>query len=290
MREALVDNGGCPGNGWSVITSAPTNSQLAGVLAGFVFTGIIILFGRPGAKNTQTLGLFAATFVVLGLDSYLFSLVSGGNTDPMCARVWSEAMAASGMLAAGAMALIGGIRWLLSHHLDDDAVELASDSKIVDLDRLSRFMLYGVATTVMLLLARTALDYFEVVFGNHGPGWLRWLVSLSPVAVGVVAAWLGWKRARREADGSIETAKRSSSATALGLLIYAVIGTVFAGTLTSLPTTWWSPTPMFFVLLTMVVGLVVPAVLVVALVLSAPRPAEPVVEAQPVETEGADGR
>ncbi|MGI5501325.1 hypothetical protein ACQEU1_13960 [Lentzea sp. CA-135723] len=278
-----------------MITSAPTNSQLAGVLAGFVFTGILILFGRPGPKNTQTLSLFAATFVILGFDSYLFSLISGGDSDPVCSRVWTESMAASGMLAAGATALIGGIRWLLAHHLDDEAEGEVPDSNTVDLDRLSLYMLYGVATAVMLLLAATTLDYFQVVFEHRAPGWLNWLVSLSPLAVGATAVVLTRRRARRTAvDDSQQRsnrATRSLSVTAFGLLVYAVVGPVFAGVLTNLPTSLWSPTPALLIVMGVVIGLVFPAVLLVALIVSAP-PISGVVKRtaaeRPVEVEGAE--
>src|SRR5262245_6476686 len=94
---------GCPTHGWSVIASASMDSQLAGVLAGFVFTGIVLLFGRHGPKNIQALGLFCAAFVALGFDSYLFGELSGGISDPFCVRIWTEEMTAAGMLAVGAM-------------------------------------------------------------------------------------------------------------------------------------------------------------------------------------------
>ena len=154
-------NGGCPGNGWSIISSAATNSQLAGVLAGFVFSAIVILFVRPGAKSTQALGLFAAAFIVLGFDSYLFSLVAGGSTDRYCLRVWSEGMAASGLLGVGGVVVVSGICWLLSTHLDSATggkVTPADRIHMIKLDRLSRVMVHGVILGVALLLTSTTLD------------------------------------------------------------------------------------------------------------------------------------
>ena len=79
-----MDNGGCAsgnGAGWSIITSSAANSQLAGVLAAVIFSGIVILFARRGPRSTQALGLFAVTFVVLAFDSYLFGTVTGLSTD-----------------------------------------------------------------------------------------------------------------------------------------------------------------------------------------------------------------
>ncbi|MFC5288828.1 hypothetical protein ACFPM7_17365 [Actinokineospora guangxiensis] len=57
------------------------------MLAGFVFTGIIILFGRSGRANTRTLGVFCAAFVVLAFDSYLFSLISACGR-ASCPATW----------------------------------------------------------------------------------------------------------------------------------------------------------------------------------------------------------
>jgi hypothetical protein len=72
---------------WSIISSSPPNSQLAGVLAGFMITAAAFLFEwkdpRPYAKPststqvpTYTLALFISGVLVLGLDSYLFGTIS----------------------------------------------------------------------------------------------------------------------------------------------------------------------------------------------------------------------
>ncbi|MTK05408.1 hypothetical protein FF096_26035 [Micromonospora sp. CP22] len=50
----------CASHGWSIITSASTNSQFAGVLAGFVFTGIVVLFSLRGSRYTQALAVLSA--------------------------------------------------------------------------------------------------------------------------------------------------------------------------------------------------------------------------------------
>jgi hypothetical protein len=274
-----MNNDGCPGNGWSIISSAPTNSQLAGVLAGFVFTGVIILFSRPGPKNTQAVGLFSATFVVLAFDSYLFSLVSGGNTDRVCTRVWSEAMAASGMLGAGGVGLIGSIAWLLAHYDSDTAGDVdrsqTGATATIALDRLSRVMLFGVAVAVALLLAATSSDYLDIIFDRHTPRWLTWITLCSPVAVGLVAWILLTQRARRRrrtkprASSDIEST-HTLSHVAFGMLAYAVIGPVYAGVLTNLPEGVWTTPAIAIGGVTLLVGLVVPAIILVMVVLSAP--------------------
>lgn len=269
-----MENDGCPGNGWSVITSAPTNSQLAGVLAGFIFTGVIILLGRPGVKNIQTLGLFSATFVVLAFDSYLFSLVSGGGTDPLCVRVWSESMPASGMLATGGVALLGGIAWLLAEAHDSSKSEADGyrdrGHAVVDLVRLSRFMFHGVMIAVTLLLTATTIDYLDVVFDHHKPAWLGWAVLLGPLVVAGTVLGLHKRFAMYSSERSSQMANRALSAAAFGLLIYAVVGPVFAGVLTNLPADWWSSPPITMAVAALIVGLILPFALLVVLSLAIP--------------------
>lgn len=269
----------CPSNGWSMVSSAPTNSQLAGVLAGFVFTGIIILLGRPGPRNTQTLALFCATFVALAFDSYLFSMVSGGDTGLFCTRVWSQGMAASGLLAVGGVALIGGIAWLLNDHLDDthSASRSAADNLRVgrvDLDRLSRFMLYGVACAVTLILAATTSDYLSVV-SNSKLGQLVWLTLSSPAAVGGISFALSTVRRHRRSDKNctateVQTSTKVLSVATLAILAYSVIGPVYAGGLASVPEIWFRSSSTAIVITTIVVGLIVPSALIIALILAVP--------------------
>jgi hypothetical protein len=139
-------SGVCLSNGWSVVTSAPSNSQLAGVLAGFVFTGVIILYASPGPRAARTIALLCAAFVVLGFDSYLFSSISGNDADPLCGRVWSEAMAASGMLAVGGVALVGAIGWLLAVRDGEAAIQapaaVVRPRGPVNLQRMSWLMVW----------------------------------------------------------------------------------------------------------------------------------------------------
>jgi hypothetical protein len=269
-----MDNSGCPGNGWSVITSAPTNSQLAGVLAGFIFTGIIILLGRPGMKNTQTLGLFSATFVVLAFDSYMFSLISGGGPDPLCVRVWTESMPASGMLATGGVALLGGIAWLLDEARDMSVGagngEFPRRGTAVNLAMLSRFMFHGVMTAVTLLLTATTIDYLDVVFDHHKPDWVGWAVLVCPIMVAAIVLTFTRRHASYQREASQEAATRMLARAAYAMLGYAVVGPVFAGVLTNLPRTWWSSPAIGMAVPALVIGLVLPLGLLIILSLGLP--------------------
>jgi hypothetical protein len=108
----------CATTGWSAVTSALANATLAGLLAGFMLNGIVVLLSRqpePGQRvgYLQGASLLFAAFVTLGLDAFLFGLVSGDQTRIACRRAWSEAMFAAGLLGLGTVAVVVSIVFLL---------------------------------------------------------------------------------------------------------------------------------------------------------------------------------
>jgi hypothetical protein len=200
--------GGSVSHGWSIATSASTNSQFAGMLAGFVFTGIVILFAMRGSRYTQILSLLCPTFVVLGFDSYMFSHVTGSD-DSLCTRVWTDGMFASGMLAIGAGGVVASVCWLLATHAEDagdgnkpeapagsqpDAA--ASDEPGIDLGRVAIGMVYGVTIGIALLLAMTADRYLRIVSGDKARGVWLGLVWAVPVVVFVTVLAVAVARGR----------------------------------------------------------------------------------------------
>jgi hypothetical protein len=266
---------GCIIHGWSIFTPASLDSQIAGVLAGFTFSGIVFLFGRPGPKNTQALGLFCAAFVALGFDSQLFGTVSGGTPDPFCARVWGEEMTAAGMLAVGAMAIITGTSWLLASHLKDeseksDEPEESPVGPVVNLNRMVPIMAYGVGVAATLLLAVTTYDYLAVVYPKHTPAVIAWSALTTPILVGAASGALAVWRAIRT-RGKDDTANAGMSTTAVrfaayGILVYAVVGPLFTGVVREFGASWWMPPSVTVVIPTIGAGLVFPAILMVALI------------------------
>lgn len=270
---------GCLTNGWSIVSSAPTNSQFAGALAGFVFLGVTILFGRPGARNANTLAMFSATFVVLGFDSYLFSLVTGGSSDKICLRVWSEALAASGMLAVGAVALIVGIAWLMSNHTNEASINSQDSGQPQSLEhpglgRLARPMVYGVTFGAALLLSATSLDYLRIAVGHAPVAWIKVAVLCCPALVGAVVmidTRIQTRKARVAPPAKSSEATSTLWPAGVGLLIYGVAGPLFAGVLTQLPDAWWSNDLGKIVAITLVVGLVAPSGLLVLVVSASPH-------------------
>jgi hypothetical protein len=302
-----MDNDGCPSHGWSIITSASANSQLAGLLAGFLFSGIVILFALKGPKHTKALGLFCATFFALGFASYLFNLVGGDTADPHCARVWSEGMAAIGMGGVGGAGLFSGICWLLSVHVDtvttpQDGTEKSAVATHVlgrqtpRLDLIGSLMVHGTNIIISLLLARTAFDYLGVVYEQRAR-WIaalwQWVYAIPAVVVGTTLI-LAWYRTRRwSKTGSVrydDGRRRSISFAVYGVLTYAVVGSVFAGALTNLPDSFWPHPPLPLVITTVAIELLMPGTLLVGLVLALPFPGPPKQEIVPTDEHEGTGQ
>jgi hypothetical protein len=186
----------CASTGWSAVTSATANATLAGVLAGFMLNGIVLLLSRrsdrtQGAGYAQGAALLFTAFIALGLDSYLFGLVTGDRAARACRRAWTEAMFAAGLLGLGAVAVVAGIIFLLGVLLavsqkvgaaagrgnvaGDDYSITESRDLLADLCNVLR---PGVAAVVMFLLWVTTRSYLYAIFGSHVPLWADTLVRI----------------------------------------------------------------------------------------------------------------
>ncbi|WP_328534768.1 hypothetical protein OG836_13420 [Micromonospora zamorensis] len=274
----------CASHGWSIVTSASTNSQFAGALAGFVFTGIVVLFAMRGARYTHTLAVLAPTFVVLGFDSYIFSHVTGSAGDELCARVWTDGMFASGMLGVGAAGVVTGACWLLAAHLDNPEQSpsrdtsqgsLAAGEDSIDLPMLAAIIMYGVTVAIVLLLAMTADRYLRIVTGDDDSAWLLviWsvptLVLLAMIVLGFTRRRRGQLAERQDGRGKVVW-QRSLRFAVYGMLLYAVVTPVVAGLFASVPDGWWERPGSWSIVPTIGIELVVTSALLVALVLAAP--------------------
>ena len=142
-------------------------SALAGVLAGFMLNGIVVLLSQrmKDIGKVRALGLLLAAFVALGLDSYLFALVTG---DSSCHRAWTEAMLAAGLLGIGTVAIIAGFGLLVAEYVEKQ------DSESIDmLKTLFDVLRLGVALVVLGLLFMTSWNYLYAVLGSHVPGYAQ---------------------------------------------------------------------------------------------------------------------
>jgi hypothetical protein len=188
---------------WSILQSASPNSQLAGVLAGFQIAVIAFLFAKPKRINAHAIGLFASGVFILGLDSYLFSLLTGmdlhSKSRPnICSIVWAQGMAASGMSAVGGTVLVSGLGWMLISYGEDlvqglEAPRNSSDkaqagtpekrksdirhrmnTRRAYFSTFNGWLASGIIVTTTLLLTFTTNYYLTAT--SHRTSWLVWAV------------------------------------------------------------------------------------------------------------------
>jgi hypothetical protein len=196
---------GCASTDWSAVSSATANTALAGVLAGFMINGIVMLLStRPGrgqrAGYVQAAGLLFTALVTLGLDAYLFALVTGDSSAQACRRAWTEAMFAAGLLGIGAVAVIVSVVFLLGvffwesspagrpDHTMDESKEM--------LETLCMWLRPGVALIVMLFLWVTGRSYISSIFDDRPPHWatsvLTGLFIVDLVVIGLFTGVYIW--------------------------------------------------------------------------------------------------
>jgi hypothetical protein len=194
----------CSVTGWSAVASASANATLAAVLAGFMLNGIVLLLGsdrtahRPG--YLQALSLLFTAFIALGLDAYLFGMVTGDSTNLIrsvvpavtaCRRTWTEAMLAAGLLGIGTVAIVAAFVFLFAVYFDDHPRELRDRdgqfaSSLRLLQMLGNAVRSGVALVVIAVLYMTARSYLLAIFGGQVPIWGKVFIY-GYLAVGLAA-------------------------------------------------------------------------------------------------------
>lgn len=174
----------CAVDGWSAVASAAANSTLAGVLAGFMINGMILVLGnkpdemKPG--YIRGLSLLFAAFIALGVDAFLFGVVTGENPQVIqanigvCRRAWTEAMFGAGLLAVGTIAIIAGFVYLFTTYLGNPRWELRQSVNRLEL--LCNLVRAGVAVTVVTALFMTSKSYLYAVYDRSIPSWGNFLV------------------------------------------------------------------------------------------------------------------
>lgn len=151
----------CVMNGWSIIASAQASSNLAGILAGFLFFGLIYLLGKD-EKRAEIVLLFTASFIVLAFSSYLFSRVSGfsPSSEPatavasFCQEVWMVGMVSYAMLIAGTVTMIVGLGYVL--------VSYDPKSDRIHLRRLATVATAGTLVGAIIMLF-TSVNFYDAL-------------------------------------------------------------------------------------------------------------------------------
>ena len=268
----------CTSDQWSVLTSAASYSQFAGVLGGFLITAIALLMDKKGRESVHTLALFSAAVLILMLDSFLFSLITGtqtpdGDRRGICAIAWTQGAVSTGMLAAGATALFGGLGWMLASHAvnrlaGQDPDDAGAYGFLAD---LGGWVTFAATMATTLILSETTIDYLHFMFGRRPDLWATSLIVVGAAVVIIVnfaLVYVRTKTLRKSlADTSAPTrlALRSIKVATVATLGLAIVASWLAVSLARLPQDWLTEPNIAFVVFVAVLTFVLPTVVATAI-------------------------
>jgi hypothetical protein len=106
---------------WTIISSAPSTSQVIGVLAALVFGGMIFLLQEAPPSEDSDLYRYSSralvtllyAFAALTVASFFFSVVSG---EQVCSRAFLEGTIASALFGSAAVGVFLSMCWLFAAH------------------------------------------------------------------------------------------------------------------------------------------------------------------------------
>ena len=262
-----------------MLTSAASVSQLAGVLGGFLITAIALLFDRNSREGVHTLALFASAVLLLMLDSFLFSVVTGtvvpedGDRRGICAIVWTQGAVSTGMLAAGTTALFGGLGWMLATHAVNNVSAEQADGDHADSVRaysflavLGGWLTFASAMATTLILSETSIDYLHFMFGRRPELWAVGLITTSAAALILVDLYLVYVRTKAlrtsvlDVSAPTQLAIRSIKVATVGMVVLSIVGSWLVMTLARLPKEWLTVPNAAAVVFVLLLTFVAPAV------------------------------
>lgn len=188
----------CSDLAWNPVEAAASHSQYAGVLGGFILAMIIMRFDRlKRGSNDPVLLVLLATLVLLGTDSFVFSIITGARD---CGSAWVSTLVASCMLGIGSLGTLAALRWLFSSGPAGAVFRLAGE-----LVHLAAFM-------ITLRMWETIDDFSrDVAARGVATGWWESTSTIYLLAMlaGIIGVRIGqWVRRpkRRHSSGHPEFA------------------------------------------------------------------------------------
>jgi hypothetical protein len=156
---AVAGVGACPTVlDWNATNAATGQYVLSGVLAGFVFGGIVAVLSTKESRNppeaARALKLLFSSFFGLAVTAYLFADQSADNN---CLRAQSEEVIVGGLLGTFAIIMIVALTWLIV------AYGLHADGVL----RFLRGLIYVASGFVVGLLCTSSYTYLDAVL-PHG--------------------------------------------------------------------------------------------------------------------------
>ncbi|BBY77655.1 hypothetical protein MPRF_45540 [Mycolicibacterium parafortuitum] len=274
----------CASDSWSPLSAAASHSQLAGVLGGFLITAIALLFDRKSREGVHILALFASAVLILMLDSFLFSLISGNQPpggagrNEFCGITWTQSALSTGMLAAGTTALFGGLGWMLAAHAVNragaaDADDVAAYGFLAD---LGGWLTFAAAMASTLILSETTVDYLRSMYGRFPHGALTAAITAAAAAAVLVEFLFVYVRTRALrrslASESEQTrlALRSIKIATIGLVGLAIVAGWFALSVPRYPREWMTEPHQLIVAAVVALTFVAPVFVATAICYSVP--------------------
>lgn len=242
----------CSSDQWSVVTSASSISQLAGVLGGFLITAIALVFDRNSRESVHTIALFSSAVLILMLDSFLFSIISGtvapqdGDRRGICVIAWTQGFVSTGMLAAGTTALFGGLGWMLASHAVNKVTEEDPDDlrAFGFLASLGGWLTFAASMAMTLIISETTIDYLHFLYGQHPEPGVVGLITGSAALVILLDFVVVYRRTRVLSSSLLDAAQptllglRSIKIAIISTLILAMAGSWLAMSLARAPKAW----------------------------------------------------
>ncbi|WP_267305077.1 hypothetical protein [Mycobacterium barrassiae] len=269
----------CTSDQWSALTSAASHSQFAGVLGGFLITAIALLMDRNSRESVHTLALFSSAVLILMLDSFLFSLITGtqvpsdGDRRGICAIAWTQGAVSTGMLAAGAVALFGGLGWMLASHAvrkisEEEAEDAGAYSFLAD---LGGWLTFAATMAATLILSETSVDYLHFMYGRRPEIWVTGLIVTSAAVIIFVNFVLVYVRTRTlrkslaDPDEPTRLALRSIKVATVSTLGLAIVASWLAMSLARFPKPWLIDPNLGLVVFVLILTFVLPTVVSTAI-------------------------
>jgi hypothetical protein len=248
----------CNTYGWSPITAAASQSAIAALLAGFVFTGIIVVLSAADAlkrEAAQALKLLFTAFFGLAVTSYLLAETAG---EQVCLRAETTDALALGALGTFAVIMITSLTWLVVAYKQDDNNVL----------KFLHSLMYVSCMFIVLLLSTHSTNYLGAELPNQPHSVVDTVLYAASGLLLVAAAFWIWKvptHRSKSSDVSI-TSDRAVNWCAWAALIYLTLTSLAAGVAESLPARMWSPPAAWPINLAAASSLVLPlAVLTLAI-------------------------
>ena len=168
--------------GGSVAAAAASQSALAGVLAGFLFGGIVVVLSvrtaRHSSEAANALKLQFSAFVGLAVAAYLLSDQAG---DELCLRATSEKAVTDGIFSTFAVVAVVSLTWLI----------VAYERHTHGILRFLRGLAYVATAFVVLLKCTSTYTCLQAELPHGPPAAVSALIAAAGVLLYLAAVAAG---------------------------------------------------------------------------------------------------